>query len=320
MTIVKEVDVQLNDLNKAFPVMAKAWESKLPAINMYAISVAPRGEDGAKEATNGLFFDEHFGEEETPAWWRISGKAHVAPKCKAMPKSSAGSEQQGVPPSASSSSDTTGRAPWWASYQPTGKERDDGSVVNHTIQATWKFPRKGKTTDRWAMPERHDANGSFTIIEQCTAFGNLNIGVSFVVRRESGVVVPTTKFGPEVNAGKRASYWERYLRHLVTTLLIFDKKRRADRIINAYLNKPNLAWLQLYAYICAKTGCLYRQPGATPLKALIDGHDNPDTANRKSSRGTVMRGVLNSPASNCAMSRRQPSPMLKPSRPRAEIG
>ena len=93
--------------------------------------------------------------------------------------------------------------------------------------------------------------------------------------------MPATKFGPEVKAGRRASYWEWYLRHLVATLLIFDERRRADRIITAYLNKPNLAWLQLYAYICAKTGCLYsaKLPGATALKALIDGHDNPDTAN-----------------------------------------
>ena len=87
--------------------------------------------------------------------------------------------------------------------------------------------------------------------------------------------MPATKFGPEVNAGKNASYWERYLRHLVSTLLIFDERRKA------YINKPNLAWLQLYAYICAKTGCLHsaKLPGATALKALLDGHDNPDTAN-----------------------------------------
>ena len=40
-TIIKDVDEQLNNLNKVFPVMAKAWESKFPAINMCAISVAP---------------------------------------------------------------------------------------------------------------------------------------------------------------------------------------------------------------------------------------------------------------------------------------
>ena len=73
-------------------------------------------------------------------------------------------------------------------------ERDDGSVVNHTIQAILENSAKGED-DRWAMPFRHDANESFTIIEQRTAFGNLNIGVSFVARRKSGVVMPTTKFG-----------------------------------------------------------------------------------------------------------------------------
>ena len=56
MAIVKKVDAQLNNLNKAFPVMAKAWESKLPVINMYAISVAPRGE-GAKEVANRLMWE-----------------------------------------------------------------------------------------------------------------------------------------------------------------------------------------------------------------------------------------------------------------------
>ena len=57
MTIIREVDAQLNDLNKAFPVIAKAWELKLPAINMCAISVAPRGEDRAKETTNRLLWE-----------------------------------------------------------------------------------------------------------------------------------------------------------------------------------------------------------------------------------------------------------------------
>ena len=173
-----------------------------------------------------------------------------------MPKPSAGSEQPGAQPSASSSDDTTGRAPWWSTWRPPRKDQDDGTVVNATIQAILEISAKGED-DRWVMPEKHDVNESVTIVEQCTAFGNLNIGVSFVLHRKTGIVMPITKFGPEVKAGKNASYWERYLRHLVSTLLIFDEKRKAERIIAAYLNKPNLAWLQLYAYICAKTGCLH---------------------------------------------------------------
>ena len=108
--IIEEVEAQLNNLNKVFPVMAKAWKTMLPAINMYDISVAPRGEDRTKEEANRLtwesfivlqdnqtadehqqqtfinnllysrdstkkfidVFDEDFGEEGIPAWWRIS--------------------------------------------------------------------------------------------------------------------------------------------------------------------------------------------------------------------------------------------------------
>ena len=267
-TIVRDVDAQLNNLNKAFPVKAKVWESK-------------RGEDRTKETANRLLWESFivlqdnqaadeqqqrafipqrwhqevhqylrrgFRRRGVPAWWRISGKTHAAPEPKARPNPSAGSEQHGVPPSASSSSDTTGRAPWWSSYQPTGKEHNDGTVVNATAQAILEISAKGED-DRRVMPEKHDVHESITIIEQRTAFSNLHIGVSFVLHRKSGVVMPITKFGPAVKAGKSAFYWERCLRHVVATLLIFDERRRADRIVAAYLNKPNLAWLQLYAYM-----------------------------------------------------------------------
>ena len=130
-----------------------------------------------------------------------------------------------------------------STWRPPGKDQDDGTVVNATIQAILEISAQGED-ERWIMPEKHDANKSVIIIEQCTAFGNLNIGVSFVLHRRSGVVMPITSL---------------------------DQKSPP----------PNLAWLQLYAYICAKTGCLHSAelPGATALKALIDGPDNPDTAN-----------------------------------------
>ena len=183
-TIVRDVDAQLNNLNKAFPVMAKVWETKLPAINMYAISVAPRGEDRVREAANRLTWESFIVLQDNQAadeqqqrafinnllavlqrWHQevhrylrrgfrrrsgtsmVENLAHAAPEPKAMPKPSAGSEQHGVPPSASSSSDTTGRAPWWSSWQPTGKEHDDGTVVNATIQAILEISAKGEETD-----------------------------------------------------------------------------------------------------------------------------------------------------------------------------
>ena len=89
------------------------------------------------------------------------------------------------------------------SCQPTGARRDDETVPNQTIQAILEISAEGED-DRWIMPEKHDVNESITVIEQCTAFGNFNIGISFgfVMHRKSGVVMPTTKFGPEVKAGR----------------------------------------------------------------------------------------------------------------------
>ena len=129
------------------------------------------------------------------------------------------------------------------------------------LQAILEISIKGED-DRWVMRERHDAKESCTIIEQYTAFGNLNIGVSFVVRRKSGVVMPAEVW-TRSQSGEESIL-------LGTVSAAFGERRR---IITAYLNKPNLAWLQLYAYI------------ATALKALIDGHDNPDNANAGISKG-----------------------------------
>ena len=319
--------------------MAKAWESKLRAINMYAISVAPRGEDRAKETANRLLwesfivvqdnqtaddqqqrafiknllyskngtkkfidiFDENFGLRGDTNMVEDFRESTRCPRAQGDAEASSRVFRQARAPAATPLVAQRGEL----LISRRGKNVMMDRYKKKNIQAILEISAKGED-DRWVMPEKHDANESFTIIEQRTAFGNLNIGVSFVVHRKSGVVMPTTKFGPEVKAGKRAAYWERYLRRLVTTLLIFDKRRRADRIITAYLNKPNLAWLQLYAYICAKTGCLYsaKLPGVTALKALMTIPTRPMLEFRRSSRGTMMRRVLNSPASKCATSRR----------------
>ena len=147
--------------------------------------------DGNKKFINIL--NEDFGEEGVPAWWRISGETPPVPEPKAMPKPSAGSEQPGAQPSASSNDDPTGRAPWWSTWRPSGKDQDDGTVVNATIQAILEISAKGED-ERWIMPEKHDANESVTVIEQCTAFGNLKIGTRS--QSEEECILLGTVFAP----------------------------------------------------------------------------------------------------------------------------
>ena len=43
---------------------------------------------------------------------------------------------------------------------------------------------------------------------------------------------------------------------MTSSLLHFEEKTRAEKIISSYVRKSNTAWLQLYAFLCAQTGCL----------------------------------------------------------------
>ena len=195
----------------------------------------------------------------------------------------------------------------WSARRPPGKEQDDGTVVNVIIQAILEISAKGED-DRWIMPEKHDVNESVTIVEQCTAFGNLNIGVSFVLHRKSGVVMPITKFGPEVKAGKNASYWERYLRHLVSTLLIFDERRRADRIIAASPGSNSTPTFAQRRDVSIRQSYLDQPRCEDSRLTVMTIPTRPMLEFRRSSKGTKLMKVSNSHASSCAMSRHRPSP------------
>ena len=54
--------------------------------------------------------------------------------------------------------------------------------------------------------------------------------------------------------GKGATYWECVLRRLTSSLLHFEEKTSAEKIILSYVGKGNAAWLQLYAFMCVDPG------------------------------------------------------------------
>ena len=70
------------------------------------------------------------------------------------------------------------------------------------------------------------------------------------------------------------------LRCLTSSLLHFEEKTSAEKIILSYVGKGNAAWLQLYAFLCAQTGCLItgRLPGAKAINALIQAEKNGQRA------------------------------------------
>ena len=102
-------------------------------------------------------------------------------------------------------------------------------------------------------------------------------------RHNTGYPIVQTVFGPCLIKGKNATFWERVLRNLTSSLVHFEEKSRAEKIVSSYVRKSNTAWLQLYAFLCAQTGCLFtgRLPGAKAINALIQAETNaPARLNR----------------------------------------
>ena len=295
MTIVNGVESQLNIINTVFPIMTKVWESKLPAINVYAISAAPHGEDRSNEVANRLMWESFIVLQEAQstdvqqqrtfinnllhpkddvkkfidilsvsAWWRIAGGAKPP-----SPSPSTGGEQPGVPPSASASSGATGRAPWWATTHRRGKSM------------MWKIPQKrGKTTGescRSGMMQMNHTQSSSNAPPSATSTS----GSALSCARDAESSRPLRSLA-ERSRHARYEAWQKSnegrqrhtgngISQLCSSLTRGGELSESLRSTATSPTSPG----------CAKTGCLYsaKLPGATALKALIDGHDTPDTAN-----------------------------------------
>ena len=131
------------------------------------------------------------------------------------------------------------------------------------------------------------------------------MSVKFNINANTGYPIVQTVFGPCLIKGKNAAFWECMLRSLTSSLVHFEEKSRAEKIISPHARKSNTAWLQLYAFLCAQTGCLItgRLPGAKAIHALIQAETNPDNAparlnriinqqNRRSINGTMIRDMM----------------------------
>ena len=101
--------------------------------------------------------------------------------------------------------------------------------------------------------------------------------MKFTINARTGYPIVQTVFGPCLVEGKKATFWECMLRNLTSSLLHFDEKSKAEKIMNSYVRKSNTAWLQLYAFLCAQSGCLItgRLPGAKAYQCVDTGGNEP---------------------------------------------
>ena len=285
------------------------YESKLPAMNINSISLAPHAADRAaenqdrrkwvswlkeiekkaeKDAMIEFFhndyctiheierelekYPEDFVVGEEPTWWVMgSSKTEPPRKTERQQKSASSSKQR---------SQTAGGSVPQSGAPSGGSQASDAVKIDNEIIDSIFRMNSGGDDDRWVIINPTAGHDTYTSFEGGTTLGGATVNVKFNIDNNTGCPIIQTVFGPCLSEGKKATYWECMLRCLTSSLLHFEEKTSAEKIILSYVGKGNAAWLQLYAFLCAQTGCLFtgRLPGAKAINALIQAEKNPDNA------------------------------------------
>ena len=261
------------------------YKSTLPAMNINSISLAPHAADRAaenqdrrkwvnwlkeieREAVMGHVIDfdqndyctynekerelerypEDFADGEEPTWWVMgSSKTEPPQKTERQQKSSSSSGQRQQ--TSGGSNPQQGASGGWSSANDANK------IDNEIIDSIFRM-NSGGDDDRWEIIGAAAGHETYTSFEGGVTLGGATVNVKFNIDANTGYPIIQTVFGPCLAEGKNATYWECMLRNLTSSLVHFEEKTSAEKIILSYVNKSNTVWLQLYAFLCAQTGCL----------------------------------------------------------------
>ena len=184
---------------------------------------------------------------------------------------------------------------WWVK-PPAGASgggsfaSDANKIDNEIIDSIFRM-NSGGDDDRWKIINATAGHDTYTSFEGGITLRGASVNVKFNIDANTGYPIIQTMFGPCRADGKSATDWECMLRSLTSSLVHFEEKTSAEKIILSYVSKGNAAWLQLYAFLCAQTGCLItgRLPGAKAINALIQAEKNPDNAPGRLNRSSRSR-------------------------------
>ena len=181
---------------------------------------------------------------------------------------------------------------------------DPNKIDNEIIDSIFRM-NSGGDDDRWEIGDITAGYATYTSFEGGVTLGGATVSVKFNINANTGYPIVQTVFGPCLIKGKNATFWECMLRNLASSLVHFEEQSRAEKIVSSYVRKSNTAWLQLYAFLCAQTGCLItgRLPGAKAINALTQAETNPDNAparlnriinqqKRRAVNGTMIRNMM----------------------------
>ena len=217
-------------------------------------------------------YPEDFAIGEEPTWWVMgSSKTEPPQKTERQQKSASSSGQR--------KQTSGGPVPQQGASSGGSYASDAVKIDNEIIDSIFRM-NSGGDDDRWTIINPTAGLDTYTSFEGGITLTAATVSVKFNIDANTGYPIIQTVFGPCLADGKNATYWECMLRCLTSSLVHFEEKTSAEKIILSYVRKGNAAWLQLYAFMCAQTGCLItgRLPGAKAINALIQAEKNPDNA------------------------------------------
>ena len=202
-------------------------------------------------------YPEEFADGEEPTWW-VMGSSKTEPPQR--------TERQQKSSSRSGHGQQTagGSYPQQGASSGGASANDPNKIDNEIIDSIFQM-NSGGDDDRWEIISAAAGHKTYTSFEGGVTLGGATVSVKFNIDANTEYPIIQTVFGPCLAKGKNATYWECMLRSLTSSLVHFEEKSSAEKIILSYVSKSNTAWLQLYAFLCAQTGC------------LITGHQCIDT-------------------------------------------
>ena len=300
---------ELKDLYREIGVRNFLWcidmiyKSTLPAMNINSISLAPHAADRAAEnqdrrkwvswlkeiekkaeKDNVIDFDqntyctvneadrelerypEDFAIGEEPTWWVMgSSKTEPPQKTERQQKSASSSGQR--------KQTSGGPVPQQGASSGGSYARDAVKIDNEIIDSIFRM-NSGGDDDRWTIINPTAGLDTYTSFEGGITLSGATVSVKFNIDANTGYPIIQTVFGPCLADGKNATYWECMLRCLTSSLVHFEEKTSAEKIILSYVRKGNAAWLQLYAFMCAQLD--YWTPSGRQSHQRVDtGREEP---------------------------------------------
>ena len=89
----------------------------------------------------------------------------------------------------------------------------------------------GGDDDRWEIISAAAGHETYTSFEGGVTLGGATVNVKFNIDANTGYPIIQTVSGPCLAEGKTATYWECMLRNLTSSLVRFEEKSSAEKII-----------------------------------------------------------------------------------------